>query len=62
MLTIYNKIVNIIKERTKEKEKFILLSEIILIVVGFVFLTNGADFLVKSATSIAKRFGVSEML
>lgn len=39
-----------------------MLSEIILIVVGFVFLTNGADFLVKSATSIAKRFGVSEML
>ena len=34
----------------------------ILIVIGFVFLIKGADLLVKSATSIAKKFGLSEML
>ena len=35
---------------------------LILIVIGFIFLTIGADLLVKSATSIAKKFGLSEML
>ena len=36
--------------------------EIILIVIGFIFLVKGADLLVKAATSIAKKFGLSEML
>lgn len=35
---------------------------IILIIIGFVFLAKGADFLVKAATSIAKKFGLSEIL
>ena len=39
-----------------------MLKEIILIVIGFVFLVKGADLLVKAATSIAKKFGLSEML
>lgn len=39
-----------------------MLWELILIVIGFIFLVRGADLLVKAATSIAKRFGVSEML
>ena len=38
------------------------MKEIILIVIGFVFLIKGADLLVKAATSISKRFGISEML
>ena len=36
--------------------------EILLIILGFVFLIKGADLLVKAAVSIAKRFGLSEML
>ena len=36
--------------------------EIVLIVIGFIFLVKGADLLVKAATSIAKKFGLSEML
>ena len=36
--------------------------EIILIVVGFILLIKGADLLVRAATSIAKRFNLSEML
>lgn len=36
--------------------------EILLIIIGFVFLVKGADFLVTAATSIAKKFGLSEML
>lgn len=39
-----------------------MLSEILLIIIGFLFLIKGADLLVKAATSIAKRFGLSEML
>lgn len=39
-----------------------MLKEIILIVIGFIFLVKGADLLVKAATSIAKKFGLSEML
>ena len=39
-----------------------MLSEILLIIIGFIFLIKGADLLVKAATSIAKRFGLSEML
>ncbi len=39
-----------------------MILEIILVVVGFVFLIKGADLLVRAATSIAKRFGLSEML
>lgn len=36
--------------------------EIILIIIGFLFLIKGADFLVTAATSIAKKFGLSEIL
>lgn len=36
--------------------------ELIIIVIGFIFLVKGADLLVKAATSIAKKFGLSEML
>lgn len=36
--------------------------EAVLIIIGFVFLIKGADFLVTSATGIAKKFGLSEML
>lgn len=39
-----------------------MISEIILIIIGFIFLIKGADFLVRAAISIAKRFGLSEML
>lgn len=39
-----------------------MLFEIILICIGFAFLIKGADLLVKAATSIAKKFGLSEML
>ena len=39
-----------------------MLKEIILIAIGFVFLVKGADLLVKAASSIAKKFGLSEML
>ncbi len=40
----------------------ILIIEFILIIIGFIFLIKGADFLVMAATSIAKKFGLSEML
>ena len=39
-----------------------MILEILLVVVGFIFLVKGADLLVKAATSIAKKFGLSEML
>jgi len=39
-----------------------LLTEVILIILGFIFLIKGADLLVEAATNIAKRFGLSEML
>lgn len=39
-----------------------MLFEIILIVIGFIFLIKGADLLVKAASSIAKKFGLSEIL
>lgn len=39
-----------------------MILEVLLVVVGFIFLVKGADLLVKAATSIAKRFGLSEML
>ena len=39
-----------------------LLWEITLVIVGFIFLVKGADLLVKAATSIAKKFGLSEMV
>ena len=39
-----------------------MIVEIVFIIIGFIFLIKGADFLVKSAISIAKRFGLSEML
>ena len=35
---------------------------ILRIIIGFIFLIKGADLLVKAAISIAKRFGLSEML
>ena len=39
-----------------------MLKEILFIVIGFILLVKGADFLLKSATSIAKKFGLSEIL
>ena len=39
-----------------------MIVETLFIIIGFIFLIKGADFLVKSAISIAKRFGLSEML
>lgn len=39
-----------------------MLAEILLIIIGFIFLIKGADLLIKAAASVAKRFGLSEML
>ena len=39
-----------------------MVKEILLIIIGFIFLIKGADLLVKAATSIAKKFGLSELL
>lgn len=39
-----------------------MIVEILLIILGFIFLVKGADLLVKAASSIAKKFGLSEML
>ena len=39
-----------------------MILNILLIILGFIFLIKGADLLVKAAISIAKRFGLSEML
>ena len=39
-----------------------LILNILFIVIGFIFLVKGADLLLKSAISIAKKFGLSEML
>jgi cation:H+ antiporter len=38
-----------------------LLLDISFIVIGFVLLIKGADFLVTGASSVAKRFAISEM-
>ena len=38
------------------------MKEILLIIIGFFLLIKGADLLVKAAISIAKKFGLSEML
>lgn len=46
-----------------QKTKVIeLILNILFIVIGFIFLVKGADLLLKSAISIAKRFGLSEIL
>lgn len=39
-----------------------MVGSIILIIIGFALLVKGADFLIKGATGIAKKFHVSEML
>ena len=39
-----------------------MLKELFLITIGFIFLIKGADLLVKAATSIAKKLGLSELL
>ena len=36
--------------------------EVILMIVGFVFLIKGADFVVKAASNIARKFHLSQML
>ena len=36
--------------------------QVILMIVGFIFLIKGADFVTKSASDIAKKFNLSEML
>lgn len=38
------------------------MTEILLIIIGFFLLIKGSDLLVKAAISIAKKFGLSEML
>ena len=35
---------------------------VILIVLGFVALVKGADYLVDGASAIAKRFGISDLV
>jgi len=35
---------------------------IILIIIGFVLLIKGADFLVDGASAIAKKFGIPDMI
>ena len=35
---------------------------IVLIIVGFVALVKGADWLVDGASAIAKRFGISDLI
>ena len=35
---------------------------VVLIVVGFVVLVKGADFLVDGSSAIAKRFGISDLV
>lgn len=35
---------------------------IIFIIVGFIALVRGADFLVDGASAIAKRFGISDLV
>lgn len=39
-----------------------MLLEITFIIIGFIFLVKGADLLVSAATSIAKKFRLSEMI
>lgn len=39
-----------------------MILEMLLIVVGFIFLIKGADLIVKAATSIAEKFGISELV
>lgn len=39
-----------------------MIIKILLIIIGFIFLIKGADLLIKASISIAKRFGLSEML
>ncbi len=39
-----------------------MINEILLVIFGFAILIKGADLLLKAATSIAKKFGLSEML
>lgn len=39
-----------------------MLADILLIIFGFFILIKGADLLLQAATSIAKKFGLSEML
>ena len=39
-----------------------MIKEILLIVVGFVLLIKGADFLVDGASSVAKRFHIPEIV
>ena len=36
--------------------------QIILIIIGFVLLIKGADFLVTGSSSIAKKFNISEIV
>lgn len=45
-----------------EWEENFLVIDIIFIIIGFIILTKGADLLIVAATSIAKKFGLSEML
>ena len=55
------KIIYVSNPKQKKGENILVL-EILFIIIGFIFLIKGADLLVKAAISIAKRFGLSEML
>lgn len=46
----------------RKELSIIMVKEIVLLVIGFIFLIKGADFLVEAATSIAKKFRLSEMI
>lgn len=39
-----------------------MIKSIILIIIGFLFLIKGADFLVDGASGIARKFGIPDIL
>lgn len=46
----------------KEERGKNMISNIILIIIGFILLIKGADFLVDGASEIAKRFHIPEIV
>lgn len=45
-----------------EKEDKFMLHEVILMIIGFILLIKGADFVIKGGSNIAQKFHLSEML
>lgn len=39
-----------------------MLVDIVLLIIGFIFLIKGADLLVDGASNFAKKFGISEII